>query len=106
MGLRANRAISWIGRGEACGDDEDGARKAGGASDVMRWRHLVESSGLGIMRGDAAIAASPVSLPRASLEIGLEVEAGAVESDGGGGRAVVHEEPWREELVRSRQVGG
>src|SRR5690606_18525358 len=23
MGLRAHRAISWIGRAEACGDDED-----------------------------------------------------------------------------------
>ena len=24
MGLRAHRAISWIGRGEACGEDDDG----------------------------------------------------------------------------------
>lgn len=23
MGLRAHRAISWIGRSEACGDDDD-----------------------------------------------------------------------------------
>ena len=23
MGLRAHRAISWIGRAEACGDDDD-----------------------------------------------------------------------------------
>lgn len=43
---------------------------------------------------------------RVGSEIGFDVDSCAVEGDGSCGGAVVHEEPRRQELVRSREVGG